>query len=741
MAAHDAEINIGVNLDADQFNSAFNNEINKVSQDTQTHIQGIFDDMKGAAAKSWQTLPFAAMHDPTIGNQVASQAFVASMAEDLKRQGIKRGTLGYQSALLSAAMKSTTPDPMDRYHRMLAEGMYYQADEVHPTTALSRAIESNYALMEQDWAKDFVKTKSSRGFSAKQLNKLSVSDLKAQAKAQGIKGFSTMRKADLINALVQKSKSTTQIVDFAGMRDYAVEHGLGRWIDPDKEHTADNFELINKELEKIDKNSDKSGKTFRDWSDTLKTTLGTLTAIGGVLGSFAGTALGAAIAFDKRAEKGNAEAATTLDRRRGFVGMNALDELSAQIAGQSIGLGKNAITNEVLTMSSNREKYKLLGEGLNALYPALTGIFDNIMGAENPLDAYKSILTEVYGQMQGADDETKARTLMLLENQGLGSAAQIIGAFLSNPKLAEELGNDPTALFNLRNNKYYGNYERAETTLPDLTALNASIKTSYGQLYTDWMTEFGKPFREWWDNTLQEVVVPWAEKLMRRIKHKETAQDMAENATVELMYTTLGRVDARAEAIRNNDVPYIGYVPRTGGLGVKQWTNWISGDVTQRGRAARAVWDFYDRIAKTTDEEINAIDPDNKAWQQGTKSVRERVKYMRKRLSDTGLDTFLEDTKSDYIDQQLLRAMQMGAYGGANWQENFDSYIERVISKANVSDIDEKIYEVLEKIAQNTEVAQAFTGMEDPWIFIANLVGSDKAAEMRQSLTTVNRAN
>ena len=732
MTAHDAEINIGVNLDADQFKSSFENTILQTSQDTQTHIRGILDDMKGPAPRDWGTLPYAAMHT-SVGNVVASQAFVSSVSEDLKRQGIAPGTLGYQSALISATMRSTTPDAMDRYHRMLAEGMYQQADVMYPSTALSRIIDSNYALMEQDWSKDF--TVNMRD----ELQQLTVADLRSKASAQKIKGRSKMNKADLVDALIQNSDTPELYIDFAGMREYAVKHGMGEWVDPEKEHTADNFKLINAELEKIDEGSDKSKKNFIDWNDTLKNTLGTLTAIGSVATKLGATAFGAAVAFDRKAEKGTEQAATTLDRRRAYVGMTALDELSAQVAGQSIGLGRDTITNEVIKLSSSREKYRLLGEGLNALFPSLTGIFDNIMSNENPLDVYKGILQEVYGQLQNADDTKRAQTLMLLENQGLGSAAQIIGALLSNPKLAAELDNDPTALFNLRNNKYYGAYERAESMLPDLRAVNESIKTSYAQMYTTWMTEFGQPFRDWWDETLQNTVVPWFEHLIRRIKHKETAQDLAESAFTDIAWTVLDNMDARKKAIANNDAPYYGYSPQTGSLGVKSWTTWISGDVTQRGKAARAVWDEYGRIAKTTDREIEAIDPADKAWQEGVKDVRKRVQYMRKRIEDTGLVDFLNNATDEYIDQQLLRAMQMGAYGGKDWQQNFDAYIERVLARGNYGDMDEKIYAVLEKIATNTEVAKAFAGMEDPWIFIANVVGSDKAAEMRQSLTAVNR--
>ena len=403
----DAEIDIGVNLDADMFTKEYENLLKTLSAKTRDFITEAVSGMSGSPVKGWGMLPFSTMHDATAGNTTTTQAFMASLAHDLQLHGIEPGTLNYNSAMLNATYRSTTPDPMQRYHQLLASGLTRQADLTHPDTPLGRAIESDYALMSQPWSRDFIR--------------------------KGDKG---------------------SFINFDEMREYAVDAGLGRWKDEESEHTADNFELINNELEKIDENSNRSDKVFRGWNDTLKNVLGTLTAIG----SIAGITKAFEVAYTA-SEQGTVAAGTILDRRRGFVGMSALDELAAQTASKSIGLGQNAITNEIINLSNSREKYKLLGEGLNALFPSLTGIFDNIMSSDNPMDVYKGILKEVYANLQGADDNTKAQTLMLLESQGLGSAAQIIGSLLSNPKLAAELGNDPTALFNLKNNNYYGSFQ------------------------------------------------------------------------------------------------------------------------------------------------------------------------------------------------------------------------------------------------------------------------------------------
>lgn len=479
----DVVIDIGVNLDADKFEKEYNAVLKKLTSQTRKVITETMSGMSGTAAKSWGELPFSEMHDATGGKTAATKAFVASLSHDLETQGIAPGSLGYQSALLNASYRATTPDPWQRYHQMLASGYTEQADATHPDSMLSKTIETDYALLSQSWARQFI-TESKKG----------------------------------------------QFIDFGSMRDYAVDAGLGKWIDPKKEKTADNFELIDNELESIQENSNKSDKTFRGWNDTLKNVLGTLTAIGSL------TAIGKTfeIAYNA-AEKGTVQGGTTLDRRRAFIGMSALDVLATQKAGQSIGLGKDDIYNEILGLSEGKEKYKLLGEGLNELYPSLTGIFDNIMSSDNPYDIYKGIITELYGRMEGADDNTRARTLMLLSSQGLGSISEIIGAFLSNSALADMYGNNPLGLFNLKDNPYYGSYGRAEGLLPQIATLNESIKASYTQMYDDWVDAFGLPFKKWWDKTLINTVIPWFEKIINYVspeskekRRKESNYKLAE---------------------------------------------------------------------------------------------------------------------------------------------------------------------------------------------------------------------
>lgn len=679
---NDAEIKIGVNVDADKFLSEYEVLLNKVGAKTKEYMSSTLEKVSGAATKDWGEFPFAKMHDKTAGAQITEKAFLGSLAKDLETQGIKPKTLGFQSALLNASNIVSTPDPWQRFHQMLASGLTQQADITHPDTMLGKTISSDYELMKQPWARDFVK-KSKKG----------------------------------------------QYVDFEGMRNYAVDAGLGKWIDEDKEHTSDNFELINKELEDIEENSDKADSIFKNWGEDLKGALGTLTAIGSTLAKLGLAALGTAVAVTEKSEKGVYEAAGTLDRRRAYVGMSALDELAAQVASQSVGLGKDAITNEIINMSSNREKYQLLGEGLNALYPSLTGIFDNIMSSENPMDTYKSILKEVYDNMRGADQDTRAQTLMLLESQGLGSAAQIIGAMLSNEGLAAQLGHDPTALFSLKSNAYYGSYEKAESMLPDLVKLNESLQASYTQLYTDFTEYFGKPFKEWWDAVLKEKVIPWFEKFIeftgvgKSDAWKTVDETYAEIALlVGIQGQKNGGLTLRNKAIKDaedSELAYSGYlIPRQLYLGNADWNAKLAGDMFQKsGGKAKSVWKDYLAIAAESTVGMTGTAKDTQA----------RIDYMTKRIKETGLDTFLENSANERVDKYLLEALQTGAIGDEGWQKTFDDYINKVLGIGAEGDIYNKILAVLEDIAGNTATREELFKKDDLWLIIENVYGAETA--------------
>lgn len=686
MAENDIELSVGIKLDEAQFTKEYNSKLKEISKATRTQIAGAMDDISGPAAKQWGPLPFAGMHDQASGNAVATQAFLASLAHDL--QGSGYSGRAYESALLNATYRSSMPDPMQRYHRMLSMGLMQEADLTHPDSALGKAIETNYTLMSQPWARDFIQ--------------------------QGDKG---------------------SFVDFAGMRKYAVDMGLGRWIDEDGYETADNFELINDELDKIEDKSNTSKKTFADWNDTLKGVLGTLTAIGSVVGLIK--------LFDKAnkaAEAGTIAAGETLDKRRAFIGMSALDELKTKVASRSVGLGEDSIKNEIYSMSGNIEQYKLLGQG-DALPPALLGIFDNLMSAEDPYEVYTKSADELYEKLKGADAQTRRRWLLLMNKAGLGSMSSLVGQFLSNPEYAQKY-KTPSELFTLKSNPFYGVYEEAETMLPDLAQLNASIQASYDQMYKDWEKAFGKPFKEWWDKTLQNIVVPWFEKIISTLGLDQTPEQKEAGAAItdlSMILLSSDRDKAINKAITSSkngsaaDVP--GYRAQTGPIAFhSDWGSWFGGKIENTGRGAHAVWELYRQVASYTQEDINRIT--NPQQRAATQDVIGRIQKMRKKLDDVGLAQFLENEKSDAIDKYLLRAMQVGVYGNpASWESNFDAYIEKVLKLGLQGETDEKIIELLQKIAANTEINEAVVKNDKFWEIIALQYGTATANDWKEKLT------
>lgn len=678
MAENDIELSVGIKLDEAQFLNSYNSFISKTASDAQKQVQSALDDTKGAAAKQWGPLPYVSMHNTTSGASAATKAFLPSFASDLAASGYSPDSLGYQSALINAAYKSSMADPMQRYHRMLAMGLTQQADLTHPDTPLGKAIETDYALMSQPWSRDFIRKGQQEVLNADELEKMNLKTLRAKGSAMGIKGLSDKKKADVISALVSKSQEPALSFDFEGMRKYAVDTGLGRWIDEDKGNTADNFELISDELDNIDEKSEKSNKTFLNWNDTLKGVLGTLTAIG----SIAGIAKVFETAYTG-AEKGTTQAATTLDRKRAFIGMGALDVLATQVASQSIGLGKNTIYDEILNLSNSREQYKLLGEGLNALFPSLSGVFDNLMSSDNPYDTYKGILTEVYGQLQGADDDTRAQALMLLEQQGLGSAASIIGSFLSNPTLAAQMGNNPTNLFTLKANPYYSVYNRAEAMLPDLTQLNASIKASYEQMATDWQEAFGEPFKTWWDSVLKNKVVPWFEAILAYVNPEATKERKSEkDFNKEWKETLKAQQKANSVSAREKISGYWGLALNDAAYlnGVVSWSSyspdrsmfttagWENAGIKNLGDGKTKGRDFIAALEKMASTGVYANPDDPAAYK-----MQGRAMYAMSWLESTGLKNDLKDLSNTDVDKYTMRVIREYLAEGNN--DILDTYL------------------------------------------------------------------
>ena len=494
MAENDIELSVGIKLDDAQFSKEYNNLLRNVSVDTKKQIRSAIDDTSGAATSDWGELPFSGMHHKIKGARVATNAFLPSLAQDLQGAGYAPKSIEYESALINAAYRSSMADPMQRYHRMLSMGLTQQADLTHPDSSLGKAIETDYQLMSQPWSRDFIK--------------------------KGEKG---------------------SYVDFAGMRKYAVETaGLGKWIDEDGGNTADNFELINDELEKIEDKSTKAEKTFTAWGDTLKGVLGVLTAIGALeYGVYKAT---------QKAEKGVVTAGGSLSKQRAFIGMSALDEMRTKVASKSVGLGEDAIRDEIYSMSENIEQYKLMGQG-DALPSALLGIFNNLMSADDPYDVYLKSADQIYNELKGMDKDQRRQWRMLMQKAGLGSMSDLVGQFLSNPEYAQKY-KTPSALFSLENNPFYGVYGTAETMLPDIAKLKTSLQTSYNALYTTWEETFGIKFTSWWDRVMKERVVPWFQEILGYLSNeeqggfKDDVSDATFQAQVKLLKTQIETANA-----------------------------------------------------------------------------------------------------------------------------------------------------------------------------------------------------
>jgi hypothetical protein len=685
VAVNDIELNVGVKFDEAEFLDAYQSALSKTSTATQQAVEDGITKLKGSAAPNWNTLPYTTMHDASSGQRTATKAFLASLAHDLNSAGITSKSRGFSAAMTNAAYISSIPDATERFRRLRAEGLYNEAALTAPGSALSSAIESDYTLMQQGWSRNFIKSRKN------------------------------------------KAGKKEAYIDFEGMRDYAVDEGLGRWIDEDMPHTADNFELINDELEKIEDKSDKTKKLFTGWNDDLKGVLGTLTAIGGI----AGIAKTFEIAYSA-SESGTIAGAGRLSKQRALIGMTAMDELRTKVASKAVSLGENAIRDEIYGMSDKTQLYKMLGKG-DMLPQALLGVFSNLMDSDNPYETYLKSADQLYEVMKGLDDEGKQRYKMLLSQAGLGSMADLIGAFLSNPEYAKEYGS-PSALFDLKKNPFYSSYEKAEGMLPSITKTKESLQASYTELYTLWEQAFGGPFRDWWDEVMKNKVVPWFQKILDFIGERSRPSDGAVTE-LSMILTNNDRNSAIAKAVQKNNalatVP--GYKKQTGELGGQStWGGWFGGTVNQVGKGARSVWDLYGKVADYTGKEL-----------EGTSAAEtvQRVQYMRKKYYDTGLALFLENKENEDIDKYLLRAMQVGVYGDSEtWQANFDAYVDKILGLGTRGETDDRIIELLDTIARNTEISQDLLSNNDFWDLVVRNYGTTVATQWQSSLgRTVNR--
>lgn len=731
MADDDVELDIGLKLDDQLFTASYDKLINSLADKTQKAIQHTLDHIKGPVSKNWGQFPFADMHSSS-GGRIAERAFLASLAADLQKQGFEKSSNEFKAALLNAQYMTSFPDPVQRYRRMQAEGYGKAAELTAPGTALGKIIQQDWEFLRSPWSRDYIVSEKHEGFKREELEKLHVSQLKDLAREQGLKVKSRVHKDDLIDALVQRSNESDTHIDFGGMRkmynmllekqmlfagkvsvedlEAKVAAGEGKWKLPYGPHREDNFELINKELDSINEKSSKVTKHYRDWGDGLKTVLGTLAGIAGLAVKTGAAIVGAVAVGYKLSERTVTATAASMDKRRAFLGMTSADVAATQVAGASVSLGADSVFNEIEKLSAQKEEYLTFGKGLDPLYSSLQGTFSILAGTDNPYLAYKKMADKLYKDLKNAPEDVRQKSLMLLDKQGLGSLSHIVGAFLSNPELAKEFGDSPSKLFRVLSNEYReGAVGTSELQTARLAALNESLKKSYGQMATDFEDAFGLPFKTWWEETMEQKVVPAFQKIASAIKpftdilfrseeqkKKDEEEGVVAFGTWKIYDALEEQIGARNKVINENQTwrPGWQYKKPKGALPgfVKDsdWEKWLIPSKENAGKGAKAYWDLFEQIANDTTK-----------MEGPAAGVRERVQKMRDIMRDSGLYKLLSNNKADVADVPLMQAMQLGAYSDKGF-EQFNSLINAMLESASSSIDLSNVEEILKNIEKNT---------------------------------------
>lgn len=674
MAVNDIELNVGVKFDEAEFLDAYQSALSKTSTATQQAVEDGITKLKGSAAPDWNTLPYTTMHDASSGQRTAAKAFLASLAHDLNFAGITSKSRGFSAAMTNAAYISSIPDATERFRRLRAEGLYNEAALTAPGSALSSAIESDYALMQQGWSRNFIKSRKN------------------------------------------KAGKKEAYIDFKGMREYAVDEGLGKWVDEAMPHTADNFELITDELEKIEDKSDKTKKLFTGWNDDLKSVLGTLTAIGAI-------EIGLA-KFNEKAEKGTINAGSSIDKRRAFIGMTTFDELKTKVASKSVGLGEDAIKDEIYGMAENIQAYKTLGQG-DMLPASLIGAFDTLLSSDTPYEAYTQIADNLYNELKGKSTDERSQYFMFMEKAGLGNMASVVGALLSNEAFAKKMGGKPSNLFTLGSNPYYSTYSQAELLLPDIEKLNKSLESSYNKMYVIWEETFGLKFKSWWDEVMQAKVVPWFEKIAEYVggnKEKKgtlgyAIQDALTHAGTRLTETRMDIANAgyalkdaspwvKASAAVTANVPAskITLPPglRKANAGVLNWATPVY-DINEYDPQK-----FYDAVnrAKDTEESFGSPSAYVAKMSEEDKDFAYRARilsnWMKRMRVDEDLKSLSQGTLSEAGLSRLYATMNVGrAYMSSGGSGNYDETLAAYETQAMLNSEAFKI--VAEYLTNNAE--------------------------------------
>lgn len=271
--------------------------------------------------------------------------------------------------------------------------------------------------------------------------------------------------------------------DMDKLREEAVRRGEGRWIDPNKPHTFDNWERVVKS----------SGKV----KDSTKSTLEYLRNIAGVLAVIhaVNKAIKAVRAFDRSAEKGIQDTATGLPNRRYYGGFDEYTALRNQSAAAAAGISRDAVNSDVVNFSAKRGEMTLMGKGFNLLPVSVLGQWQNMMKEGDANTAWWNTLGAISSRYAGASQKEREQLQKLVDDT-LGKSATELLAFSRNT------GIPISQLTAMRENPNYSAYGSTEGMNYDVSKLNDSINASYLKMYEDWMRSFGIPFRDFWDRLL-----------------------------------------------------------------------------------------------------------------------------------------------------------------------------------------------------------------------------------------------
>jgi hypothetical protein len=97
-----------------------------------------------------------------------------------------------------------------------------------------------------------------------------------------------------------------------------------------------------------------------------------------------------------------------------------------------------------------------------------------------------------------------------------------------------------------------------------------------------------------------------------------------------------------------------------------------------------------------------------------------RLQKMVTRLNETGLSSFLSNSKYEDMDKYLIRGITMGLYDADDWETNFEAMINSALHTSLNAQADEEMVKILREIAANTAVANLMYNDPELRTFIQN---------------------